>query len=302
MAITVYAKSGFTVPSGKAFKFTGYGSMSNWEVVPITSGFPHGIAILPIDEYAQYDAVYLGAGPVEIQISENIAADDELSLSATGFKKRTATDPLIGEALFPGNAGGSCIAFIHGLNTGFNMSGLTTGDLLIFGKNAWQRLSPSTSGQALLSNGAGMLPAYQTLPNNLLQIVSTRVTADQSTTSTSLVDLTGSSMTINTSASTKLVIQASYSMSNSSALGSINRIAVVIDGVVEPGASSAFQTPLISNFSQGGAINIVKTGLTAGLHTIKLQWSNTAGTTQCRPLTGAPNTEHASLVVMESLV
>jgi hypothetical protein len=132
-----------------------------------------------------------------------------------------------------------------------------------------------------------------------IQTANAKVTTDQTTTSSSLVDLTGASVTITTQANSRILVIASYSMSNSSALGSSNRVVVAIDNTVEPKASSTFNTPLISNHTQGGGIVFEKTDLAAGSHTFKMQWSNSAGTTQCRPNAGAPNTEHASIMVME---
>lgn len=131
---------------------------------------------------------------------------------------------------------------------------------------------------------------------NLVQVVQASISSDQSTTSSSLVDISGASVTLTTTGNTKLDIKVSFSMSNASALGSNNRIALLVDGVVVK--NSAFSSPLLSNFVQGGGIVYLTGIVSAGSHTIKLQWSNTTGTTQCRVVT-ASTTEHATIVVME---
>lgn len=301
----VYAKTGITFESGQGFVFTGNNSGSDWEIdYPTATGaLIHGVTETYTDSTGSYPALIVGIGPLYIQISTNVSAFDELTIDTNAkFKNRGISDSLSGIAITSGTAGNSCIALIIPLSTPLNISSLAQGDMLIQGASGWQRLSPGTSGTVFTSNGAGMLPTYQSPVRGILQVGSGKVTADQTTTSSTLVDLPGASVTLTTQASSKLIICVSYSMSNTSALGSMNRIALVIDGTVESGVGSGFQTPLISNFAQGGSIHIVKTGLAAGSHTIKLQWSNTTGTTQCRPATGAPNTEHASIIVMESAV
>lgn len=297
----VYAKTGITFDAGQGFIFTGNSNTySAWEIdLPSANGKRiHGVTSSFVDEFSNYTAFTLGQGPLYIGLSTNITAGDELAVDSSGnFYKRTASDALAGLAITSGVANNSCIALVFALDTPFNITSLIQGDILVRGSSSWQRLSPSTSGYVLTSNGSSATPTYQNSVGSLLQTASAKVTADQTTTSSTLVDLTGASVTLTTSASTKLLIGVSYSMSNASALGSTNRIALVIDGTVE--TNSGFTTPLISNVLQGGGFSILKTGLSAGSHTIKLQWSNTTGTTQCRPVTAAPTTEHASITVME---
>lgn len=161
--------------------------------------------------------------------------------------------------------------------------------------------SPVSTGTANSAGAASSVALSDHVHQDvILQTLSAEVTADQTTTSSTLVDITGASITFNKiSASSVILINVSFSMSNSSALGSINRIALLIDGSIIPGKYSAFSTPLISNVVQGGSIIHRATGLAAGSHTIKLQWSNSTGTTQCRPVT-ASTTESCSITLIES--
>lgn len=201
---------------------------------------------------------------------------------------------------------------VWGMVNGLNTSGFADGTVLYLSPTtpgaltSTQPVAPNFSvrvGVVALSNmttGKILVTPQDPAPlQNLVQTASAEVTTDQTTGSATLVDLTGASVTLTTQTGTKLKIDVSFSMSNSSALGSMNRIALVIDGTVVARKNSSFSSPLLSNFVQGGAITHLATGLSSGSHTIKLQWSNTTGTTQCRPTTGAPNNEHASIVVME---
>lgn len=291
----VYAVTGKTFTAGKGFVFTGNSSGGNWEIdYPASSGiFIHGVTQTTTDEFTPKAAWITVQGPQFVSLSSNVTAGDEVTCDTLGrFKVRGSTDVWDGVALKNGVSGGSTPIIVFNLQTpiseakgGFGMdaSGMSTGVVSHTGAAAWATASGTTS---------------QVLIGGILQSASGRVSADQTTTSASLVDLTGATVTITTSASTKVMINASYSMSNSSALGSNNRVALVIDGSVE--ANSAFSTPLISNVLQGGSFSILKTGLSAGSHTFKLQWMNNNGTTQCRPV-GTTN-EHASITVMEITV
>jgi len=139
-------------------------------------------------------------------------------------------------------------------------------------------------------------PIISRVTANILQAGAVDLVADQTTTSASLVDLSGSTFTITTSIGSKLSISASFAMSNTSAVGSNNRVALLIDGSVVKNAT--FSTPAIANQFCCGAIEHMAS-LSAGSHTVKLQWSTTAGTVQCRPITAAPTSEHATLKYIE---
>ena len=157
----------------------------------------------------------------------------------------------------------------------------------------------TTIGSGLYVGNEGILsegPITSKVTANILQSGSVNLSADQTTTSASLGDITGSTFTITTSISSKLKIYVSYSMSNTTAAGSINRIALLIDGSVVK--NSTFSTPAIANQYGTGAI-VHQASLSAGSHTVKLQWSTSAGTLQCRPVTSAINNEHVTLDYME---
>ncbi len=226
------------------------------------------------------------AGNPTLVLANDLAAVE--GLSGTGIAVRTTTDTWTNRTIVAGNAGLT-------ITNGDGISGNPS--IVVNSAIAVDTGTTNTTGSAVTFSLSDHVHR-----DVVLQTAGAKVTADQTTASspiTALVDLVGASITITTQAGTKLLINVSYSISNNSALGSQNRIALVIDGVVEPGVNSVFQSPLISNFTQGGSITTLKTGLSAGSHTIKLQWANSAGTTQCRPTTAAPNTEHASITIME---
>jgi len=130
----------------------------------------------------------------------------------------------------------------------------------------------------------------------VLQTAAGRVTANQTTTSATLVDLTGATVTITTITGSKVLVNASFATSNNATLGANNTIVLVVDGAVDSGCTQAL--PALSAAAQGGAFCRLVTGLAAGSHTFKLQWDTSGSTAQCRPV-AAPNAEHASITVME---
>lgn len=151
----------------------------------------------------------------------------------------------------------------------------------------------ASSGDLVL---AVMYVAPAAAPTGLiLQSVTGETTTDFTMTGTSLVDVAGATVTLTTISGSKLYIAASFSISNNSSLGPLNKIALTIDGT--PDTYSAFSSPLVSSFTHGGAITLLKS-LSAGAHTIKVQASANMGTVQCRAVS-SPTTEHCSLVVME---
>lgn len=134
------------------------------------------------------------------------------------------------------------------------------------------------------------------IPSPIGQTLEGRVTTNISTTSTTLVDMTGASVTMSISAGSKVFIEASYSTSTASVLGATTTLVLDIDGATDEGSASSFT--LLANSTQGGAFTRLKTGLSAGSHTFKLKWATSTSTAQCRPVSN-PTTEHATIVVME---
>jgi len=125
------------------------------------------------------------------------------------------------------------------------------------------------------------------------QTVFSEISTDTTTSSTTFVDLLTATLT--TVAGTKLIVIATFAVSNSNS-NAQQHFRMTVDGIVKRGCGVRF----VNNPSAAGSLALVVTGLSAGSHTIKLQWRADAsgGTVQVRPVT-APDDEHASLVVQE---
>lgn len=149
---------------------------------------------------------------------------------------------------------------------------------------------------------AGCVIPATGITHKILQISSSVVSSDQSTSSSSFVDLSGASVTITTQTNSIVVVSASFSSSNTNVGGSLNSFRLVVDGSATDGSSVPYggvgQTINLLNGTQGGAIYRSITGLSAGSHTFKLQWAAAAGSSRVRPVS-APSQEHASIVVTE---
>jgi hypothetical protein len=141
------------------------------------------------------------------------------------------------------------------------------------------------SGTQLVGAGGGQM----------IQSLFVEQTTDTTLASTTFTDL----LTINiTTGATFIVIEASVSSSNTNA-SRTNQFRIMIDGVAKRAAAHTI----------GGAGNwgssaiIFKQAVTAGAHTVKLQWAedSTSGgaTVQIRPVAAAGQ-EHASLHVIET--
>jgi len=127
----------------------------------------------------------------------------------------------------------------------------------------------------------------------VIQTKAIKLAADQTTTSTSFVDLVGASVTLTIGAN-PVIIMASVSASISAANNGY-QIEIDVDGSPEGAAGEDAKT---AN-KQSTTTYTGKTAvLTAGAHTVKIRWRTSGGTLQCRPSTN-PTLEHASLVVME---
>lgn len=118
-----------------------------------------------------------------------------------------------------------------------------------------------------------------------------RLAADQSTTSTTFVDVP--TMTLLPTVETGDVLIVSVSGSGSTIAAAIVDLSLVVDGTTAVGAS---MDALVSPFPFCWALTARLTGLVAGAHTIKLQWRTSANTLRVRPVT-ALATEHLALLI-----
>lgn len=132
------------------------------------------------------------------------------------------------------------------------------------------------------------------LSPTLLQSTFIEQVADTTTTSASFVTLLTQSITIQTGSI--LLIDVSASISNTTNNNNVD-IQITIDGTPARGAGT--RVP-VANQPGGFAIVYRKTGLTAGAHTVLLQWRTGANTARCRPTTTV--NEHASLRIQEVTV
>jgi len=91
------------------------------------------------------------------------------------------------------------------------------------------------------------------------------------TTSTSLVDVTGASITFTTGAFP--VAYGAIQAVDNNTLGANIRFNVNIDGVLQLGAIGLFTNQEVAGYSQNGSFTGQSAELTAASHTIKEQWS-----------------------------
>jgi hypothetical protein len=132
-----------------------------------------------------------------------------------------------------------------------------------------------TSGQALTSQGSGVAPIWTTIASTAPvfgRVV--RTAGSVSTTSTSLVDLTGASITLTTGA---FPVHVSFNGTWYNSGADQNWINIDIDGTLQ------FGTAGVSNRGGAGNEHIVSVvmdsaALTAASHTIKAQWKVDSGT------------------------
>lgn len=98
-----------------------------------------------------------------------------------------------------------------------------------------------------------------------------------STASTSFTDLTGASVSITTSGTSKLLIIANWWWGGSTALNA--SMTVLVDGVNQGNATYGLSYGYVANANPLAASLVwVATGLTAGAHTVKLQYKTSTGT------------------------
>lgn len=127
-----------------------------------------------------------------------------------------------------------------------------------------------------------------------LQTSFVKLASDITTTSTTFVDMTGITLTL-TTVGGDLLVNFSFSISNTNANRLLN-VRVMLDGVTQGGASTRITAV---DAPGSGAIVLRLTGVSAGSHTVKVQWMTASATAQCRPVTGAIDGEHANLLVQE---
>lgn len=150
------------------------------------------------------------------------------------------------------------------------------------------------NGQYLVRSGGTILGA--TLPAQaVLQTGFINVVANTTLTSTAFTTLL--TLTPTVQAGSRLVIRASGAVS-SSANNTNNRLRVTVDGVSVGGVQMRNST---ANVAVGFAFEFRTAALTAGAHTIALQWAAASGTIQCRPVAN-PDAESACLSITEVTV
>lgn len=147
----------------------------------------------------------------------------------------------------------------------------------------------SASDKAKLNNIATPGPAA-----TILQVSRVQVSTNISTTSTTFVDLTELTTSLTTSTGSSVVIGFRASGSNQTNNQGI-RFRILVDGVSAGGCGL---TASGTNNPTGTAFEYVVTGLSAALHTFKIQWRATAGTAQIRAAT-LGDEESASFTITE---
>lgn len=152
-------------------------------------------------------------------------------------------------------------------NGGTGLTTATTGDLLYAsGTNTWAKRGIGSSGQVLsVSSG---VPAWTTLSATTYQAGTvTRTSGDVSTTSTSLTDLTGASITLTTGARRVLLIFTAYQ----SVTGGATYYAWFnfdVDGSAQLGTSGIPTPTDDSSFCMA----FLTSALSAASHTFKVRW------------------------------
>lgn len=135
----------------------------------------------------------------------------------------------------------------------------------------------------------------ETTAQSIVQTLSARVSTDPTTTTSTASPPTVALLTISvtTSASTKLVIHANVTVSNTSA-NQLMYFTIDVDGTIYERAA-VYKT---TTGTQGNvALSAVVEGLSPGSHTVKLYWATNGGTAQIRP--NNTNYEHANMIVQE---
>jgi hypothetical protein len=127
----------------------------------------------------------------------------------------------------------------------------------------------------------------------LIQVASTEITSDITTTSTTFIDLMTLTVTIGAN---PVILDFSVSCNNTGMFNQCD-FQLLVDGGITRGITVYTST---SENASSGAILYKTSALTAGSHTFKIQWRVDAGTGQVRPVTTA--VEHAILILEEVTV
>ena len=154
-----------------------------------------------------------------------------------------------------------------------------------------------TAGQVLtaLTGASANWQSLAGITSPFKQSIFAEKAADATTTSTTFVTLLSQAITL--AGSTSLLIHFSAGVSNTTN-AAITSFRVTVDGVAKRGTS--FKAPSASG--AGGVAIILKVdGLSAGAHTVLVEWKVSGGTGQVRPV-AAVDAEHASLLLEEVAV
>jgi hypothetical protein len=122
--------------------------------------------------------------------------------------------------------------------------------------------------------------------------VFTEQTVNTTITSTTYVDLLTASITITSGG----ILQIHFSCGTSNNSGTrFNDFRITVDGTTKRAVGTRMAA---ANDPESASIVLRVTGLSVGVHTVKVQWKTSGGTAQIRPVT-VPDEEHASLLVEE---
>ncbi|HOY38253.1 MAG TPA: hypothetical protein PLK75_03050, partial [Bacteroidales bacterium] len=178
-----------------------------------------------------------------------------------------------------------------------------------------------TSGQILVSQGAGVPPVWQnpaTVPMYGNNAHSVKLTTIQGTTSTTFTDIPGMSLTVTTVHNTFYVFasftaRVANSSTHNAAMGQIVVSAqIVVDGVAQAKAASVITDYDFDDFygevtvtSGGVAFAGIPVTLAPGSHTIKIQWSiagyfwESGAWVEINPITFTNSGDHCILTIFD---
>jgi hypothetical protein len=128
--------------------------------------------------------------------------------------------------------------------------------------------------------------------DRFIQSVFKEITVDTTTTSMVLVPLLSQTITIGVGGI--LIIHFSTSVSATNAASTMS-YRLSIDGVAQRATA---QRVAAAGEPQSAALVYRKTGLSAGIHTILIEWNTSQGTARIRPVSN-PDSEHCSLLIEE---